>query len=81
MRCMTLALLLVGCADRADAPPVKRDLEAPITCDRDRDCPQLACGPCKSGEVIREKVRHTNCGSNPCPGVATVCTAGTCRVK
>jgi hypothetical protein len=62
------------------APP-EPDPNSPLTCAHDSDCPSLACGPCKSGQVV---TRHylVNCHHNPCPKtMSAVCRAGVCMVR
>jgi hypothetical protein len=52
----------------------------PATCAQDSDCPRLACGPCKSGDVI-DAGPMPNCTFNPCPGATAYCDKGICKVR
>jgi hypothetical protein len=61
------------------APPPS--LSSPVTCASDADCGRLACGPCKSGEVVLRQYTMVNCTVNPCPGTTSVCRNGVCVVR
>lgn len=74
VRVLALAVLaataLVACRAERDAPAPAG--EAPIPCKTDADCRSPACGPCKSGEVLKRG--GPSCTVNPCPGVPVVCS-------
>lgn len=55
--------------------------DSSYACTRDSDCPSLACGPCKSGDVVKRSDVMVNCYRNPCPGTLAVCRAGACVVR
>jgi hypothetical protein len=91
---LLLGLLWVACdqpapsiaGDDASAPkhapsaPTPVGTTGPARCSKDEDCPRLACGPCKSGDVIEAGPRPA-CAVNPCPGATAICDAGICVVK
>jgi hypothetical protein len=56
-------------------------LGSPVTCASDADCGRLACGPCKSGDVVLRQYTMVNCTVNPCPGTTSVCRSGVCVVR
>jgi len=64
------------------APP-ERDLDDPIKCRSDTDCPTvLACGPCGPNQPVLNRHVRVNCTVNPCPGRQSYCTADRiCAVK
>lgn len=63
-------------------PPPDPDLNLPIRCRSDGDCPRnLACGPCKPDETILNQHVRVNCTYNPCPGHRGYCRGdGVCAV-
>lgn len=59
------------------APP---PTTSPLPCTRDADCPRLACGPCRTGDVITRSPMPS-CTVNPCPDATAVCRQGVCVVR
>lgn len=59
------------------APPLDR---AELACRTDADCPSLACGPCRRGDVVTTSHVARGCVVNPCPDARATCRNGTCVV-
>lgn len=53
----------------------------PHSCERDEDCPRLACGPCEPGEQVLHRFTRINCYANPCPEAVAVCRDRVCIVR
>jgi hypothetical protein len=65
------ASTLAGCPP-AQMPDEHGEALPPFHCNADADCHSPACGPCTSGEVLRQQ--NLTCAVNPCPNVAVVCS-------
>jgi hypothetical protein len=92
MRLLAFALL-VACSGKqtstttepgpgSSAPPPVAIPAGAIQCKADTDCPNpLACGPCKSGEILTSTNTHPECVVNPCgKSIHSHCAAGVCQV-
>lgn len=64
------------------APPGIEKPDEPVRCESDRDCPNLACGPCDAGAPITNAmIGGPECVVNPCLDASAVCNEKkTCEI-